>query len=169
MRHLPLAHFDETLWFLSRNVHKTLFVIGTLLMVPGVAISYLAAFVLTHNHGNPGPTAAILATFAATSLGGFAWVALGLLFFKRADLRWQRVCWSICSAFGWVTIPSLIGVMVYLMKDAGPLGDEGALILLLAVIIFGTALAAAVHGTQYARLASKMIRTANPGDLVTPP
>ncbi len=161
MQDLRFANLDDSLWRETKSFHTTMFSIGTLLVLPGIGISYLAGIGLSQGQGDPHLIAAALATLVSTTLGGFAWVALGLLFFKRADLLWQRACWCICSTFGWVTLPSLIGVLIYLMNDAAPMGDETILFFALVALIFGTALAAAVHGMHHARRAAEAIRASS--------
>ena len=87
----------------TKVTHIVLFVLGTLLMLPGAFVAYFA-LILMGMGGFPGFGEKAIANpvhcaIAATGTGVLAWVMLGLLFFKRADPRWHVVVWPSLVLF----------------------------------------------------------------------
>ncbi|MEI7928547.1 MAG: hypothetical protein WCH40_08355, partial [Verrucomicrobiales bacterium] len=101
----------------TKVFHIILFVLGTLLMLPGAVVSYFAAMLMDMGgfpgFGEKAIANPIYCAIAGTGTGVLAWVMLGLLFFKRADPRWHVVVWpslilfSVVAGFGcfvWLTM-----------------------------------------------------------------
>jgi len=104
----------------TKVTHIVLFVLGTLLMLPGAFVAYFA-LILTGMGGFPGFGEKAIANpvhcaIAGTGTGVIAWVMLGLLFFKRADPRWHLVVWPSVMLF---SVVSGVGCFVWLTMGEG--------------------------------------------------
>lgn len=92
---------DQNLWLKTRVVHWVLFFLGCLLMIPaGLVFLYAGAAIW---EGRPQLVDdRVWTAMAGSASGVFAWIALGLLFFKRTDPRWHVAAWSTVMVFALV-------------------------------------------------------------------
>ncbi|OYU98691.1 MAG: hypothetical protein CFE26_27155 [Verrucomicrobiales bacterium VVV1] len=103
--------------------HIVIFVLGTLLMPCGLVVAYLGLLYMQmsglRGFGGEALANPVYCAIAGTGSGVFAWVMLGLLFFKRADPRWHVVVWpslilfSLVAGFGcfvWLTEENMADV-----------------------------------------------------------
>jgi len=104
--HGTSIRFDPVLAQRAKVPHIILFLVGTMLL-PAAALALFGAYMLgLGRHSSPEERATFLLAAGTASLGVLAWVALGLLFFKRASPVWQLVCWSVVALFGLCCVPS---------------------------------------------------------------
>lgn len=159
----PFRHLEPGLWIASKRAHITLFTIGSLLVAPALYPFVVLAVVSASGYGF-GPSdldtegGLMLISFALSSCAGIlAWTALGILFFKRADARWQRACWRVTAVFGWISTACTIGWLIFALNELFPHSNYGwpeftAIAILLLVL--GTSMASAVCGHRFSRSAS---------------
>jgi len=162
----PFHHLRPELWKQSKVMHIVLMVIGTLLMVPLLYTLAVAAIFLSSFGG---PLSSIpadelpgfISVLVSLCSGGFAWCALGLLFFKRTDARWQRICWAIAAVFGYISTPCTVGWWIYLLDEVPSVSSDPDILWFHACFLFitGVAVLCAVHGTRYSRRAGTALRT----------
>lgn len=153
----PFTHLDPGVWKATKTAHITLTVIGTLLLAPALLVTavFWNALQSSYSMFKPGQDILILGSAMLGSIsGGFAWCALCLLYFKRTDLRWQRIAWSTCAIFGYLTTPCIIGWIIWIL-NAEP--DAGGFMLILFGI-FISSVACIILGRQNARLAARTLK-----------
>lgn len=146
----PFSHLDPSIWRTTKTAHITLTVIGTLLLLPasGVLIALWEFVGSSFAHADNGTVLALGSALIGTFSGCLAWWALCLLYFKKTDLRWQRIAWSLCAVFGFLTIPCLAGWIIWMLSEKAP-----AMVILILLAMFAVALACARLGRRYAALA----------------
>lgn len=151
----PFHHLDPNIWKATKSAHITLTVIGTLLLAPAALVLAVFWSSLQSNHLSFGGDEIMMVGSAmiGTISGGFAWCALCLLYFKRSDLRWQRIAWSTCAIFGYLSTPCIIGWIVWLLSNEPNSG--GFFLLLFGIFI--SSVACMVLGHQNARLATRFL------------
>lgn len=162
----PFSHLRPELWERSKIAHIVLFVVGTLLMIPAVyALIAVAIFMTMWGSFNSMLDGQEILGFvtgmASTCTGGLAWCSLGLLFFKRADARWQRFCWAVCSVFGFVAAPSTVGWWIYAASEFPTPSEEPDILWAhgIFLLLFIIAVICAALGLRYARHAGKELRS----------
>ena len=150
----PFQHLDPTIWKTSKAAHITLTVLGTLMLAPAGLVLLMFWESMNSSWGVTSDAEALLAMstgMIGSISGGFAWCALCLLYFKRNDLRWQRIAWRTCAVFGFLNLPCISGWIIWMASEHTP--DEFLLILIAILIV---TIACAVLGTKYARLAARI-------------
>ncbi|MGB6221776.1 hypothetical protein [Haloferula sp.] len=154
--HDPFRHLDPGIWQATKSAHITLTVIGTLLLAPAALVLAVFWSSLQSSYMNFGSDEILMVGSAMTGAisGGFAWCALCLLFFKRSDLRWQRIAWTTCAIFGYLTTPCIIGWIIWILNHEP---DSGGFILIL-LGIFISSVACMVLGRINARLAAHALK-----------
>jgi hypothetical protein len=155
--HHPFGHLDPSVWKASKVAHITLAVIGTILIFPAGLVFYVLSQALDYQYSffsNPGTILLSGSALIGSVSGGFAWCALCLLFFKRCDLHWQRIAWTTCAIFGYLTTPCIIGWIVWIMSEQSS-ADEAVLIYF---GIFTTTVCCMVIGRKNARLAQQSLK-----------
>jgi hypothetical protein len=162
----PFDHLKPELWNQSKAAHITLFTIGTILMIPAAyALVAIAIFMTMWDSFGTSLEAEQLLGFvtgmASTCTGGLAWCALGLLFFKRADARWQRFCWAACAVFGFIATPCAMGWWIFVGSEVPSPSDDPDILWLHGIFLFLvlTAFACATFGVRYSRQAGHAIRS----------
>ena len=162
----PFHHLRPELWKKTKVMHIILMTCGTLLMIP-VVYTMIGAAIYLFNFGSsirpylgdimPG----LISLMLSCCSGGLAWSALGLLFFKRSDARWQRACWAIVSVFGCITAPCAIGWWLYISEQIPTARADPGVIWLHLIFLFITAVAlqSAVYGWIHSRRAGITLRT----------
>ncbi|BCX49756.1 hypothetical protein HAHE_36640 [Haloferula helveola] len=157
----PFRHLRPELWERSKVAHITLVSIGTLLLLPAAYVFFGMFIFITFVGGMGGSSwggmdaETIFLMISAVGSAGFgvlAWSALGFLFFKRNDARWQRACWIFSAIFGGFTTPCAIGWLIYIGNQS-PSGEEIVWVLLVFLIFLAVALSTLVLGMRYARAA----------------
>jgi MFS family permease len=98
----------------------------------------------------------MITAVGSTCLGVLAWAALSMLFFKRNDARWQRICWAFCAVFGLVAAPCLVGWIVW-MADEG-LPSEAAWVYLIFLAMLGVAITCLIFGIRFSRAAGAALK-----------
>ncbi|MGB1129347.1 MAG: hypothetical protein ACPG4K_04805 [Haloferula sp.] len=140
----PFEHLHPELWTRSKVSHITLFSIGTLLMIPGLYGLFAFAMLVTMwgmfaSSLDAEEMLGIGSALASVCFGGIAWSGLGLLFFKRADVRWQRICWIMVVIFGFVCAPSAVGWWISAAQELPSVEDEPGVLWAHAIFLFITA------------------------------
>lgn len=152
----PFDHLDPGLWKATKSAHITLTVIGTLLLIPALFVTavFWSSLQSSYSMFRDGEGVLILGSAMIGSIsGGFAWCALCLLYFKRSDLRWQRIVWTTCAIFGYLTTPSIIGWIIWILNTEP---DSGGFLLILFGI-FISSVACMILGRQNANLAARSL------------
>lgn len=161
----PFDHLRPSLWRASKIVHIVLVSLGTIMLVPaayvmialGIAMTYFGGFPSGSTSGMPTEAVIALITAVASSgVGVIAWCALSILFFKRNDARWQRICWGICAAFGVVSSPCIVLWIIYLTQEGMP--SEMGWVYLIFFSMLGVALACAFFGFRYSLAAASALK-----------
>lgn len=158
----PFDHLRPTLWRASKAVHITLVSLGTLMLLPGtlVMLAMVQLFVVFGGGGFGGAPDEIMlpliTAVGSTCFGVFAWAALSLLFFKRNDARWQRVCWAICAIFGVVASPCIAGWIVWIAGEGVP--AEIGWIYLIFLAMLGISIACIIFGIRFSRAAAAALK-----------
>ncbi len=160
----PFDHLRPTLWRASKVAHITLVSLGSLMLLPaGLVMLALVQFFLIFGSGGMGGTSgmpggavfAMISAVGSTCLGVLAWAALSLLFFKRNDARWQRVCWGFCAAFGIVATPCIVGWMVWMSGEGLP--SDAAWVYLIFLGMLATAIASISCGCRFSLAAARAL------------
>lgn len=153
---------DETLFFLdpdlrhrTRGSHITLFTLGCFLTLPALAVFYILVVALDSGVGSMSLQEGSLMVSAvlSSSLGVFAWAALGLLLTKPADPKWHATVWCLVIAFASVTLPSCV---LWLFSPMG--ADALGPILVPVFIIAAASLAYGCRNLQMARHSLRRLR-----------
>jgi hypothetical protein len=150
-------HLRPSLWRRSKVAHIVLFSLGSLMLLPACGVM-IAFYQMQQYFGSSGLAGmkdleafAFFSMIGSSCLGIVAWAAMGLLFFKRTDARWQRICWRCCSIFGWVATPSLIVMFVFAIDEGLP--SEAWWLFLILAAMLATSFAAGVFGQLFSRSA----------------
>jgi MFS family permease len=99
---------------------------------------------------------AVGSAVVSSSFGVLAWSALSMLFFKRNDARWQRICWAICGVFGVIASPCILGWIAWISSEGAGSGESW--IFLIFWSMFGVALASAIVGFRYSASAHRALQ-----------
>lgn len=146
-------------------MHIVLASIGGVLMIPMCYLLFAAAYYLFFWGGGTSLlgdiTPGIMALLASCCASGIAWSSLCLLFFKKTDARWQRICWAMVSAAGWITSPTMLGWWIYLSADLPSANEVSEIIWIHLILLFITAVAlqCGIFGARYSRDAGHALRT----------
>lgn len=105
-----MNRLDPYLAHLTGKSHFGLLAIGTFLMISVGIMLLIFALVLPFPRFSQVSQIAtgdvfILGSALACLTGVLAWVALGLLLFKRSDPFWHLACWPVVGLFGIITVP----------------------------------------------------------------
>ena len=158
----PFDHLRPSLWRASKVAHITLVSLGTVMLIPAAYVMIALVVVISFNGGFPGSGVGneemllLITAVGSTSIGVLAWCALSLLFFKRNDARWQRICWAMTAVFGVVASPCIIGWIVWL-SDRG-LPGEAWWVYLIFIAMLGVAVACLVVGARFSIAAKDALR-----------
>ncbi|MEM1082569.1 MAG: hypothetical protein AAGI48_00470 [Verrucomicrobiota bacterium] len=158
-QHAPdFPYLDHEFWLETKPTHIGLTILGGLLLFPaGLVFFILWEVTQVSSFLRDGEIILPLGSALIGACSGcFAWIALCLLFFKKTDLRWQRMAWKITSIFGFVTLPCLAGWFLWLLSESAP--PPTYLILL---FIGAIALASARNGRRFSALARLRMSEAN--------
>lgn len=158
--HSPFDHLVPELWKRSKVSHITLFSAGTLLMIPGMYglfafVMLVSMWDMLSSSIGPKEMLGLISALASICTGCLAWCALGILFFKRADVRWQRWCWSLCAIYGFIATPSSIGWWYSAGQEMPSPAAEPAVLWahLIFLFIFLVSVACAAWGVSHAKRA----------------
>ncbi|MEP4079681.1 hypothetical protein [Haloferula sp.] len=164
----PFRHFNPQLWIDSKKAHITLFSIGSLLVIPAVYSLFTMAMFLSRGFGfgvsdmDSRLLLGIISIGGTVSTGTLAWSALGFLFFKRADSRWQRISWNLCTLYGWIGTISYLGWFIFLIQEAD-INFDGSwgVVFFFAIFLFIILSAAAciIYGRRHASSAKKFLQS----------
>lgn len=145
-------------------MHIVLVSIGTLLVIPTTYLLFAAAYLFFFwSKGTPFGgelTMGLIALITSACTSGLAWSSLCLLFFKRTNGRWQRVCWTMVSVAGWITAPSTIGWWFHIASEIPAANEASDIIWIHLVFLFiaAVALQCGIFGARYARNAGLALR-----------
>jgi hypothetical protein len=154
--HDPFQHLSQSIWKTTKLAHITFTVIGTLLLAPATIVMavFWESLRSSHSPWNEKEGLLIMASAMIGTISGvFAWCALCLLYFKRCDLRWQRIAWSVCAIFGFLTLPCITGWIIWAANEQFP-----PVFFLILVGILIVAITSAVVGTRYSQLARSLMK-----------
>jgi len=161
----PFAHLDPEFERRTRPLRIGLTVVGTLLLIPGGAILYGFAMawaqgLFSRSYSYSGAGTLVLVAALAAASGVLAWTSLCLLFFRAADLRWHRISWGCCIAYGVIGVPGMGLIFLWAASQAAfsSSGDWGALAFLIFAIAFGSALTALGQGIRLSREADERLK-----------
>lgn len=154
----PFDHLRPTLWRASKVAHITLVSLGSLMLLPAglVMLALANAFFMFGRGSIPSEVwLPLISAVGSTCLGVLAWAALSLLFFKRNDARWQRVCWGFCAAFGIVATPCIVGWIVWMSGEGLP--SDAAWVYLIFLGMLATAIASISCGCRFSLAAARAL------------
>ncbi|MFC7338810.1 hypothetical protein ACFQY0_16560 [Haloferula chungangensis] len=154
----PFIHLDPGVWKATKAAHITLTVIGTLHLAPALLVLAVFWDSLQSDYSIIGRGAEEVLILGSAMLGtisgGFAWCALCLLYFKRNDLRWQRIAWTTCAIFGYLTTPCICVWILWILNEEP--GAGGFLLILFGIFI--SSVSCIILGRQNARLAAQLLQ-----------
>ena len=157
----PYCHLDPSIWRVTKVTHITLTVVGTLFLIPAAGVIVIF-WNLTGSLGSllsDGTETTMLVSTAmiGTVSGVLTWCALCLLYFKRCDIRWQRITWTTCALFGYITTPCITcWILFFLINEPA----TGAFQLLFIAILI-TSITCIVIGRANSRLAIRRLKYSN--------
>lgn len=164
----PFDHLRPTLWHASKVAHIVLVSLGTLMLLPaGIFLLLIIEMSGWFGRGSsgffsmagadPGEQLMVIGMFLSCCTGVLAWAALSILFFKRNDARWQRICWAFAAVYGSLGSLTFVGVIIA-AADEFSHGPDAAWPLLILLSLLGASIAAAVCGIRYSRSAQQALR-----------
>ncbi|MCH7225953.1 hypothetical protein [Haloferula sp. A504] len=161
----PFDHLRPSLWRASKVAHITLVSLGTIMLLPaGLVMFGLIQFFIYFGGMSAGgfggmgseEMLAMGSAVVSSSFGVLAWSALSMLFFKRNDARWQRICWAICGVFGTIASPCILGWIAWISSEGA--GVDESWLFLIFWSMFGVALASAIVGFRYSASAHRALQ-----------